>query len=513
MRRLAVLLLLLLALAAAVAVASGWFDAPDRGPAPAAGDAGDGAPAERPDDVAGRDPTRAPLPAATRLWITATTIAGLAPSPVPQFVVHQAGQPTGFEVELLAGLGAGWPRAAIAAGSALVRIRPPRERDDGTRFVRRVEVEDAREPVVVELGGEVECRGVVRDGAGAPIAGASVYVGAIDRPQAVTDDEGRYLVPVAIGGAGLPIVVVADGFCSTHRFVHAPLGVAELDFVLQPGGTLTVRLVGPGAALPGANVQALPGPEATTEVQQFPWFLPAATAAVAIDGTASIAGLPRGAPLRVVARGPLLPATAPQEIVLQGPSAQATVAVTARPLVHRGIAVDRAGEPLAGVDVLCLRQGDGVAPRVPPRRLLPLDVFATGATVARTGPDGAFAIGADERSVLLAHAPGIAVLERSLAGETDLLLLPLVPCRAGEDAVLVVSPPEAVAGGAWAVRCDPWQSSFVAVPAGEPARIAVPAPCVADLEIRVAADGNVFAAPHVLRAFAIAGVTQLPGPQ
>src|SRR5690348_7682031 len=83
-------------------------------------------------------------------------------------------------------------------------------------------------------------QGIVRDGAGAAIAGARVQVtqtatGVVRA--VVTDAEGRYRVIVNTPG-GYTIKVIADGFRATEsREIAVASGrVVAMDFALQPSG-------------------------------------------------------------------------------------------------------------------------------------------------------------------------------------------------------------------------------------------------------------------------------------
>lgn len=315
---------------------------------------------------------------------------------------------------------------ARAAGRHLLRLTNPA----GESVYRIVSaLPEAGEALVVELGSEVPCRGIVEDAAGTPLAGAQVW---LDGQQTETDAAGEWRFARVVGGAGVPLVVRASGHAEVQRVLELrPVAGEPLRVRLDAGVSLRVRLAAPVVDGPPPAVYVLPGGgDPDTRWLHFPFWRQGLSGGhrIGADGSVRIEHLPAGASVRALIAHPWLESRVSAPVRLH--DQETTLVVQAGALAElRGKVVDAQGRPLAGVCVTAQPAGEE-APTVDPRWLLPDAAQHSGRVTCRSDADGSYRIGrpADSRAgtSVRASAPGRYAHEVLVARAADALVHDLV---------------------------------------------------------------------------------------
>ena len=279
-----------------------------------------------------------------------------APAPQPAITVRRGQQILPALVRIAGGVGAQWPLPDRRPGRSLLRI------EHGTEvWYRAIRFERPGAAVTVDLGPAARLRGSVVDEEQRPVAGAEVWCGGSPGSEIATGADGRFETTVA-AGAGIPVVVRAAGRAWSSRLIDWQFDDgSELVFRLARECRLRVQLnaiVGEDAPLRGAVAAVVPLDRWSTELLQFPFYAQELFSEAWLDerGAAVLRGLPRGAVIGAVIRGPRLLATRVVDVDLRGEEVSVLVPMIARPLL-RGRVVDERGDPVGGVELWCWPAG------------------------------------------------------------------------------------------------------------------------------------------------------------
>ena len=437
-----------------------------------------------------------------RVWVEVDTLGTIGPPPVPPPVrVRRGGQLVPVPVEIVGGPGQLEPAPVPVGGLALARLQL-----DGRVLYRTVLLPADGSEVELALGPELSLQGRVLDDMRRPVAGARVWTGGAPDDEVRTDVDGSFAVAVP-GGAGIPVVVRADGLAWCHRLVDLAPGGGPCEVTLGKACQLAVQIVGEAKDLRGARVLVVPaGTSRTTELLQFPFFAQDLLQTFALDaqGSATIDGLPRDATLGVLATGPLLPATGMEPVELRGRTARLDLTAPAS-VVVAGVVMDAALAPLAGVRVWS--RPEQLAARQPgtDRWLLPAGMGTSGLCTATSDDRGEFALAvAGPGGLVRVAVPGLASVTRRVAGAQDELRL-VVPVWSAPTALRV--PPPA-AGTPWGVRVAPFAAGFAEV-AADQVFVQALTPQLATLRVRVQAQGGRWSEARVAADCAVVGAFEL----
>lgn len=247
------------------------------------------------------------------------------------------------------------------------------------------------EPVILRATAGASVRVVVRDGAGAPVAGARVALRSMLAWETETDAGGEAVL-AGVGPGWRTLRVEAARFAPAARMVSTGDRAGEERIVvrLDRGAPVSGRVVSAaGAPVAGARVWA------SAASEPFPVIDPQLDAVVTdADGRWQMAALAAGT-YRFAASHPAHAQTTTAPIALSGATARDGVDIQLDDGgVLAGRVVDAAGAPVAGAELRVAARGGGVA-----WRLL---------RVARAGGDGRFSIaGLPRRGVeIVAHHDG-----------------------------------------------------------------------------------------------------------
>lgn len=450
MQRSTVLFLLFLFVAAALAGV--WYQGSGRGMAVVPG------PLDATGDADGGDPVPSPTSSSPATLPSSAPWVQLEvrqlerfrpPVVLPRLAERVDGTPLAARV--VAGALAGFDVAPRARGLAMIEVAV------GTGILLRQVGVDPEVLRPTRIGAPAVVVGTVTNGDGAPLVGATVWLGARDgagqRRTFLSDEQGRFEAE-APSGTGVPLVVSAPGHATSWRAIDVLHGMLPVPVLLQPGIDLTVQLAGLGVAVERARAYVVPVARVATGVAQWPFFLQELAGGAAFDdaGRAMVVGLPAHGEVAVVVRHPLVPAGAPVAVPLdrlRGPVV-VPLAVASEQRVLR--VVDERGEPLAQVHAWC-HDGRARFDGARSLRLLPPHLDLRGVCYANARGDEVLRIGvpADEAVTLSLRAHGHAgrdLVMRELGDEP--VVLPR--WRGAGDAALVIAPP--VAGTAWRLTCN-----------------------------------------------------------
>jgi hypothetical protein len=342
--------------------------------------------------------------------------------------------------------------------------------DVGGRGLCRVVDLAAESGAAITAGPAVPLCGRVIDPAGAPVAAASVWAGAVDPevgPEiATTDAEGCFSFEAVPGGHGVPLVVRASGYASYFLVlgdgVHA---MPEVVVTLEPAGLLRVVASGIVDHPELAGVELRPASD-QTGMKHYPFFwgdLVGAPHRLDRDGSCTIDDLPRDAFVDVVLCHPMRSTAGPRRASVQRGSVTVDAGEPMVPL--RGRVVGSEGEPLPDARVECR----GRAPWTPWRGwLLPVRSFLGRGCATTSDAGGGFEVGSrrhDDGSIVLrVSAPGRIALEFEWSGQADDVPDFVLPRAADGEPVLRLH--FATAGRPVAVLDDEgtWQRSSEAEP-------------------------------------------------
>lgn len=433
---------LLVLLALALALAWGLWALPGSDPAPPP----PGMPSSPgPAPVAGTDALRPPAADALVLRIDVTPRERFVPPPLPRVVGMRAGDGLQLPATIVAGPGAGFDTDGRERGAALVAFALP----DG-QVLRQVALQDG--VTEVRFAARLLVHGTVRDGDGRPLGGAAVWFGEHDgdgkRREVVTDADGNYTAEV-LAGDGVPFVATASGRAAQWRVVSVGVPPPRCDALLEAACVLDVQLAAQAVELSTARLFVVPTGQVGSALAQWPFFAQALTDGIPFDGNgrARVEDLPAGSTVGLLVRHPRAPLAAPRSVALRGGRVREIVPIEFGPTAWRGLVVDEAGEPLAGV----LLWARDVSAQLDPgnsQRLLPPHLGLVGAFAASSGDDGAFVVGAraGPGSGLSLRALGRA--GRDVPADVVEAGRPLVlPAWRGGAATLTVPPPRR--GVAW----------------------------------------------------------------
>lgn len=496
MRGLSILLLLLLV---AVPV---WLLWPAAQPLPLPDE---GAPAGQGAPTPPTPPARAELDAdASAVEVVLETLAKiLPPLPGPTFEVWRGEQRLPVRAFAVGGAGAG-DFEPLPGDRSLVRV----ELGDVAWY--RAVTPAAEGATRVDCGPPCRVAGRVTDAAGAPLGGASVWVGAVAADgglvQVQSEADGAFTTD-ALQGSGVPLVVQAPGCASRGQWLDLDFrGAADVVVALGPETVLTVQCRAVADELHGARIGVLPGAVASTAMLQYPFFLQAVQGLCDLDadGGAQLRGLPRDADVQLVALHPLAMRSPAVAVELRGEHVQASVPLRLLPPLS-GRVRDVDGQGLPGV-LLRMQLRDGAAPP-PGRWMLPEALGLHGSALAATDADGRFRIGAAAGAALTVRWPGDAGLQLPVGGPGPLPRELVLPAWDQAPTVLQVPPP---GGGAWQVRVRPLQDGFTAVAAGQPFALPLPEPMWADLTVKLRR-GETWLPPKTRRGVLVLGTFAVPG--
>lgn len=496
-------LILLSACAAAVALALWWRggEQPVVPPNAVQADPVD-VPSEPADEHAGQHGQHeGPVPSdAPRVHVSVLSRERFVPPPPEQGLVTTFdGRP--LVCRTVAGVGSGFD-APPARGVALVEVEV-----GGGSLLRQVAIGDgAAGPA--RLGTPVVVHGTVVDASGAAVPGASVWFGERgaggERRVFRSDEEGRFQGDV-LAGAGVPLVVSAEGFATSWRPIDVAPQMRELEHRLEPSTRLQLQLAGRAVAIDRARAFLVPTGRVSTGLSRWPFFEQALEHGVAFDeqGRATIEALPVSGTVGVVVRHPFAPLSRALEVELEAGISRAVVPLS---LVdgRATITVSGADEQVPHTVHAWLGHGRGLD-GARSLRLLPPHLDVRGACAA-SGPGGVpLELGVPARDdggelMLSLRARGFA--GRDLPWPVpEPAQLALAPWRGGE-ASLVVSPPEP--GRVWRFVADLGGGIDVAVAADEAFVVALPHPGRFDVSVRV--DGG---EPRVLEALDATGPVEI----
>lgn len=252
--------------------------------------------------------------------------------------------------------------------------------------------------------------GVVRDGTGAPIAGAHVAWFAPPlrfvepRGSGLNGPDSAWTITGADGSFAFEHVLAKARTVEGELRAYSGLQVARIDNALptEVGGERHVELViGHGFSLSGqAFVNGTPSP-AFINIESSDGSVRASTHSLA-DGSFSFAGLPTGRyELAARSRGANIP-SATLEVDLEGNLSGVEIDVVASVTEIRGVVLYDDGSPAAGRDVLTTRTGESDPPGEGQESADDIELGVTSAeggggmamltSVAQTGADGSFVI-------------------------------------------------------------------------------------------------------------------------
>jgi len=462
-------------------------------------------------EVAPRDPQPELAADAPRVAV-AVTLRERYVSPLPVRVqAVELPRRNPLPTTLLAGTGAdpfSRPDDALRAGAVLAAIEI-----DGGRLVRQVGVE-AAQLTELEVGSPLTVTGTVRDTQGAPVLGARIWLGELDAEgnprEVLSDDTGAFEAAVR-GGAGVPLVVRADGLASTWRSIRVGVDVVrEHAITLVAAGVLQVQVVGQAEHIEAGEVFWRTSGARSSELSRSPFFLQAVFGGVGLDsaGSATIVGLPQQGALEVIVVHPLVVLGGHEEVRLAGARTSCVV-----PLRFgsswAGSVVGSEGEPLAGAELL-LRPGGVVVRSRRAIGLQPPRLAARGCLFAMSGVDGRFLLGSTDRpdSVLSVRAPGHA--GRDLPFSTDLAEPIVLPVWVGGELSLHVQAP--VAGSAWRLQVDVGDGVEIDCRADEDGVVALPCAGAFDFEV-TSWVGDELRGERTFSAVAATGPVLLPSPR
>ena len=216
------------------------------------------------------------------------------------------------------------------------------------------------EQLIVVLGPSSSVRGVVLDGDGAPVRGASVSGGKRTYSQSsfdVTDEQGAFHLGDLPAGWLVVHAKDQEHGRAEEEIDLAAGGVAEVTLVLDRGLELVGRVVDQAdRPIAGARVDASPDPEQQTASSSSP----ALSGTCDDDGRFEIADCPDG-PLMLTVyapESPLLPASELHGVRARAGEVTVRLDETNRPSVRiTGSVMDAAGDPIDEVKVVIRRRG------------------------------------------------------------------------------------------------------------------------------------------------------------
>lgn len=208
------------------------------------------------------DPAGRPLPdASVAAYAPATGTPGQG---LIVFLVNQALELPNPKEQVVSDAD-GWFRfAALADGKYSLVAR---HAGFGTRQQNDIVVSarSGSTPIVVRLGTGARLSGSVKDADGKPVAGARVVAlrdlgqrfslsGTLERDEAVSDPQGKYVLDTLVEGASYRLGVVAEAYASAWDQQPTEVQrVAERDFTLQRGGYVEGRVTEEGTGTPVAD--------------------------------------------------------------------------------------------------------------------------------------------------------------------------------------------------------------------------------------------------------------------
>ena len=466
---------LFLLLAAAGATLALWLLASGEPPAPAAPP---DEPLDAPEPVAPGVPVPPPADGSATLAVDASHVAVavalrepfVPPTPPRVQAVAVAAPAAPLPLRVVAGVGAAGEPDDGAAGGCLVAIAA----DDG-ELLRHASV-PARGATRVRIGGRRVVRGRVLGPDGAPVSGASIWLGettTAGRREFAVDGDGNYEADVP-AGEGVPFVARAPGCATQARVLDVGDG-AVADARLEPACVLEVQIAAVAEHFGFVRVDLLPTAEVSTGLAQWPFYLAALDGGAAVDasGRATFDDLPREAEVGVVVAHPLVARMAPQVVRTKGRRARAVVALPA--YVARsfaGVVVDEDGAPVAGATVRVAAAGGAAWPRAP--RLASAAAAWRGTFAVASDGDGAFVVGlpaGDGPVVAEVRAPGHAGRDVPIAGLPPAARIVLPRWRGGEIG-FALAPPRP--GAAWTASADLAGGVRAVLAADEAWRVSLP---------------------------------------
>ncbi|MCA8949575.1 MAG: carboxypeptidase regulatory-like domain-containing protein [Planctomycetes bacterium] len=462
-------LFLLAAVAAGIAVMTVWrltaeeFPPPLPGPEPVEG--------IDTNHIGSETPPPSPPPfAGPRVVVAVQPRERFVAPPTPRVQAVQLPNREPLPTRLLAGTGSSpWDEDA-RAGTALVAVAT-----DGGELVRQVAVE-AGETTELELRGLLAVTGRVRDVAGSPIAGARVWLGALDTDgrnvHLETDADGAFEAGVRSGG-GVPLLAWAPGYAATGRTVQVEVDDRrEFEITLEPGATLAVQIAGSATEPEIGEVLVAPTANRTAAVLRYPFFLQGLVGGAALDerGHAELTFLPAEGELALTVLHPLVAIGAHREARL-GKRDPCTVPLRFAP-AWSGVLHDDSGVPIAGAEVLLRPEGRAVHTGGG-LLLLPPPLAATGCYFAATAAGGGFTCALPRAGDVLAlRARGHGGRDLKIGSEPPSAEELWLPVWHGGEPVLRLAPPTPGAGwraefdlgGGTVIECEPGAIAVAALP-------------------------------------------------
>lgn len=345
---------------------------------------------------------------------------------------------TPLQVEVLAGVGAGFDAKANQRGVALLAID-----FDGGRLLRQISMNpDGQSPT--RVGARVVLRGRVLDTARKPISGATVWLGEVsadgrERDYPV-DDAGAFEANVP-AGAGVPFVVRAPGFASTWRTLTVAPTTVPQDQLLHAATSLSIQLAARADGLAMVRVFVIPQSPVSTGLSQWPFFRQCLSGGYVVNdkGQAVIDDLPQYGVVGVIVSHPLS-ASGPAIVAkLTAQPVRMTMPVAFTAGRQIGVVADEEGRPIASACVW-VRSPNQRLQGATSSRLLPPHLDLQGVCFAAADQSGQFEIGLldEQQAVMSVRAMGYAgrnlsplafknaevVLPAWLPGEASLRILP-----------------------------------------------------------------------------------------
>lgn len=426
-----------------------------------------------------------PVPSdAPHVRITVTAKEKFVPPPA-RLPLAELANGTPLLADVIAGAGAGFDAQSNRRGVAMLAV----DYESGQLLRQISRVPGQTQPTTI--GARVVLRGRILDGAQQPIGGASVWLGERladgSRREFATDDEGAFEGDVP-GGAGVPMVVRADGYASTWRTLTIGTATTPITERLLPAGKLSVQLAARADGLEAVRVFVTPKAPVSTGLSQWPFFLQCLSGGYAVDerGQATIDDLPQHGTVGVVVSHPFAESGAAVVAKLAEAPARATVPITFSGGRQMGVVVGPDGLGIAAS--LWLRAPNQRLQGSVSSRLLPPHIDLRGVCSAQAASDGRFEIGLleDANPVLSVRAPGFAGrdLDPQRFRNAEIVLPQWLP----GDAALRIQPP--VAGKVWRVSINLGEGLEENCKADQPFVVALPHAGIFDLEMVVDVGGK-----------------------